>query len=102
MMPEENGPAVPEFARRVTASSCRDYPVRALVPVLTAMPAAAIPLGDVLADSGYAHRDPSAWALPLRQAGRSPGPAVGVRVDVQSRVRVNVQRLLGVSAGAAV
>ena len=27
---------------------------------------------------------------------------VGVRVDVQSRVRVVVQRLLGVSAGAAV
>ena len=69
MMPEENGPAVPEFARRVTASSCRHDPVRALVPVLTAMPAAAIPLGDVLADSGYAHRDAGAWALPLRQAG---------------------------------
>jgi len=28
-------------------------------------------------------------------------PAVGVRVDVQSRVRVNVQGLLGVSAGVA-
>jgi hypothetical protein len=69
MMPEENGPAVPEFARRATISSCRHDPVRALVPVLTAMPAAGIPLGDVLADSGYAHRDPSAWAPPLRTAG---------------------------------
>ena len=69
MMPEENGPAVPEFARRATASSCRHDPVRALVPVLTAMPAAGIPLGDVLADSGYAHRDAGAWAIPLRQAG---------------------------------
>jgi hypothetical protein len=69
MMPEENGPAVPEFARRATLSSCRHDPVRALVPVLTAMPAAGIPLGDVLADSGYAHRDPGAWALPLRGAG---------------------------------
>jgi hypothetical protein len=39
------------------------------VPVLTAMPAAGIPLGDVLADSGYAHRDGGAWAIPLRQAG---------------------------------
>ena len=76
MMPEENGPAVPELARRATASSCRHDPVRALVPVLTAMPAAGIPLGDVLADSGYAHRDAGAWALPLRAAGRAthPGP----------------------------
>src|SRR6266702_2364609 len=40
MMPGENGPAVPEFARRMTLSSCRHDPVRALVPVLTAMPAA--------------------------------------------------------------
>jgi len=69
MTPEENGPAVPELARRATLSSCRHDPVRAFVPVLTAMPAAGIPLGDMLADSGYAHRDPSAWALPLRQAG---------------------------------
>ena len=69
MMRDENGPAVPEFARRATVSSCRHDPVRALVPVLTAMPAAGIPLGDVLADSGYAHRDAGAWALPLRQAG---------------------------------
>jgi hypothetical protein len=69
MMPEENGPAVPEFARRATISSCRHDPVRALVPVLTAMPAAGIGLGDLLADSGYAYRDPDAWALPLRQAG---------------------------------
>jgi len=37
--------------------------------------------------------------------GRPPkvaGAIVGVRVDVQSRVRIIVQRLLGVSAGAAV
>ena len=69
MMREENGPAVPEFARRATLSSCRHDPVRTLVPVLTAMPAAGIPLGDILADSGYAHRDADAWALPLRAAG---------------------------------
>ena len=69
MVPGEHGPAVPELARRATASSCRHDPVRALVPVLTAMPAAGIPLGDVLADSGYAHRDAGAWALPLRAAG---------------------------------
>jgi hypothetical protein len=66
---EETGPAVPELARRMTLSSCRHDPVRAFAPVLTAMPAAGITLGDVLADSGYAHRDAGAWAIPLRQAG---------------------------------
>jgi hypothetical protein len=71
MMPEENGPAVPELTRRATVSSCRHDPVRAFAPALTAMPAAGIPLGDILADSGYAHRDADAWALPLRQAGAS-------------------------------
>jgi hypothetical protein len=69
MMRDENGPAVPEFARRATLSSCRHDPVRAVAPVMTAMPAAGIPPGDVLADSGYAYRDADAWALPLRQAG---------------------------------
>jgi hypothetical protein len=69
MMPEENGPAVPELARRATASSCRHDPVRAFAPVLTAMTATGIPLGDILNDSGYAYRDASAWAIPLRTAG---------------------------------
>jgi hypothetical protein len=69
MMREENGPAIPEIARRAAVSSCRNDPVRAFAPVLTAMPAAGIPLGDILDDSGYAHRDASAWALPLRAAG---------------------------------
>jgi hypothetical protein len=69
MMPDEHGPAVPEFTRRVTVSWGRHDPVRALTPVLTALPAAGIPLGDVLADSGYAYRDAVAWALPLHAAG---------------------------------
>ena len=69
MMPEENGPAVPEFARRAAISSCRHDPVRAFAPVLTAMPGQQIPLGDILDDSGYAHRDAGAWAIPLRAAG---------------------------------
>ena len=69
MMPAENGPAVPELARRATVSSCRHDPVRAFVPVLTALPGRGIPLGDILADSGYAHRDADAWAIPLRAAG---------------------------------
>jgi hypothetical protein len=33
------------------------------------MPEDGIPLGDILAGSGYAHRDAGAWAVPLRQAG---------------------------------
>ena len=69
MMPEENGPAIPELARRAALSSCRHDPVRAFAPVLTALPAAGIPLGDILDDSGYAHRDAGAWAIPLRAAG---------------------------------
>jgi hypothetical protein len=69
MMPEEDGPAVPELARRATTSSCRHDPVRAFAPVLTAMPGQGIPLGDILDDSGYAHRDAQAWAIPLRLAG---------------------------------
>jgi len=69
MMPEENGPAIPELARRATLSSCQNDPVRAFAPVLTAMPGQGIPLGDILDDSGYAHRDAGAWAIPLRAAG---------------------------------
>ncbi len=69
MAREENRPPVPELTRRMTMCSCHHDPARTLVPVLTAMPASGIPLGDVLADSGYAHRDADAWALPLRAAG---------------------------------
>jgi hypothetical protein len=69
MMPDENGPPVPELARTATACSCRHDPARALAPVLTQLPERGIPLGDILADSGYAHRDAGAWAIPLRTAG---------------------------------
>jgi hypothetical protein len=69
MTRDEAGPGVPELTRRITLSSCHADPVRALVPVLTRMPEDGIPLGDILADSGYAHRDAGAWALPLRKAG---------------------------------
>jgi hypothetical protein len=67
MVREENGPAVPELARRMTLSSCHLDPVRAFAKILLGM--ADLPLGDVLADSGYAHRDAQAWAIPLRLAG---------------------------------
>jgi hypothetical protein len=69
MTRDEDGPPVPELTRRITLSSCHADPVRAFTPVLARMPATGIPLGDILADSGYAHRDAGAWALPLRAAG---------------------------------
>jgi hypothetical protein len=69
MVPGEQGPPVPELARRLTLSSCRHDPVPAFTPVLTAMAEDGIPLGDVLADSGYSHRVPGNWAAPLRAAG---------------------------------
>ena len=69
MTREERGPPVPELARRMTVSSCHADPARALVPVVTAMPASGIPPGGILAGSGYAHRDAEAWAIPLRAAG---------------------------------
>ena len=68
-VPDEHGPPVPELARRMTVSSCRCDPVPAFAGVLTAMPGHGIPLGDVLADSGYSHRVPRNWASPLRKAG---------------------------------
>jgi hypothetical protein len=69
MMPDEGGPPVPELARRATLTSCDHDPVPELVPVLARLPGQGIPLGDILADSGYAHRIPQHWAIPLRQAG---------------------------------
>lgn len=69
MTREETGPPVAELVRRMTLTSCHLDPVRALTTVLTRMPATGTPLGDVLADSGYAHRDADAWAIPLRAAG---------------------------------
>jgi len=71
MARQDNGLPVPELARRMTVSSCRLDPARALAAVLTAMPATGISLGDIIADSGYAHRDAGAWAIPLRNAGAS-------------------------------
>jgi hypothetical protein len=69
MTADEQGPPIPELARRMTLSSCRHDPVPAITAVLTAMPQDGIPLGDVLADSGYSHRIPQHWASPLRAAG---------------------------------
>jgi hypothetical protein len=69
MTREEHGPAVPELARRMTLTSCALDPARALAAVLLRMPAAGTALGDILADSGCAYRDATAWSIPLRAAG---------------------------------
>jgi hypothetical protein len=68
---EENGPAVPELARRMTLTSCHLDPAPAMVPVLECLPGSGVPLGDIPGDSGYAHRAPENWAVPLRAAGAS-------------------------------
>ncbi len=69
MVAAEHGQPVPELARRMTLCSCHHDPARALAAVLLTMPAAGIALGDILDDSGYAHRAAEAWAIPLRAAG---------------------------------
>lgn len=69
MVNEEGRPAVPELVRRILITSCHIDPPGAFVGVLERMAASGIALGDVLADSGYAHRVPSTWALPLRALG---------------------------------
>lgn len=68
MVNDEGGADVPELVRRATLSSCALDPVPAFVPVLAHMAAGAA-IGDVLADSGYAHRVAHHWALPLRAMG---------------------------------
>jgi hypothetical protein len=69
MVAEEHGPPVPELARRMTLCTCHLDPARALAAVLLAMAAAGIAPGDIIDDSGYAHRAAGAWAIPLRAAG---------------------------------
>ena len=69
MVHEEAGPTVPELVRRMLLTSCHVDPVPAFVPVLQNMAATGVPLGDVLNDSGYSHRVPEHWALPMRALG---------------------------------
>ena len=75
MMRDQHGPPAPELARRMTVCSCRHDPARTLVPVLTAMPAVGIPLGDILADSGHAHHNgPSRSGSPAASWSRTCTP----------------------------
>jgi hypothetical protein len=69
MVDDDDGPPVPELARRLLVTSCAVDPPRAFVPVLERLHRSGVALGDVLADSGYAHRAAVAWALPLRRLG---------------------------------
>ena len=71
MVEDVGGPAVPELVRRMQMGSCDHDPVAPMVGVLTSMAAGGIALGDVICDSGYAHRVPTHFALPLRAAGAS-------------------------------
>lgn len=68
---EENGPEAPELVRRVTLSSCKHDPPAQIVPVLARMREDGIPLGDLLADSGYSYREPQTFAMPARALGAS-------------------------------
>ncbi|MCC6227367.1 MAG: hypothetical protein IT195_13310 [Microthrixaceae bacterium] len=66
---DEHGPPIPELIRRVILHPCNIDPPTALVPVLQRLAASGITIGDVLADSGYAHRVADHWATPLRRLG---------------------------------
>jgi hypothetical protein len=69
MVADDPGPAVPELVRRMNVVSCAVDPVPPMVEVVVAMARSGITLGDVVCDSGYAHRVPEHFALPLRAAG---------------------------------
>ena len=66
---EVDGPEVPELVRRMNLVSCNHDPVPPLVKVLVEVVDGGTALGNVIADSGYAHRVPEHFALPLRAAG---------------------------------
>ena len=69
MVKDEGSPAVPELVRAMALSSCREDPVPSIVEVLEHLCAKGLPIGDVLVDSGYAHRRAEAFALPMRALG---------------------------------
>jgi hypothetical protein len=69
MVRQEIGEDVPELVRRLLLTSCHVDPPPAFVAVLENMVRSGVALGDVLNDSGYSHRIPGHWALPLRALG---------------------------------
>jgi hypothetical protein len=69
MVRDEGAARVPELVRRMLVTSCVLDPVPAFVESFEALAVSGVALGDVLADSGYAHRRPEHFALRLRRAG---------------------------------
>lgn len=69
MVEDEGGGAAPELVRRMNVVSCNHDPVPPMVKVVVEMFNSGVQAGDVAADSGYAHRIPEHFALPLRAAG---------------------------------
>jgi hypothetical protein len=66
---DEGGPELPELVRRILVTSCKVDPPPAFVAVIERMARSGVEISDLLADSGYAHRLPERWALPLRRLG---------------------------------
>ncbi len=71
MVPDGGGAPVPEVLRRMNVVACDHDPVPEMADVLVTMAEAGIPTGDVVVDSGDAHRLPEHFALPLRAVGGS-------------------------------
>ena len=69
MVADEDGPAVPELVHRVSLDPPSVDPPTVMACLLARMHAAGATIGDVLADSGYAHRVAEHWAQPLRRIG---------------------------------
>jgi hypothetical protein len=69
MVPDEAGPPLPELIRRINLTTCSVDPVPPMVPVLERLKKSGVTLGDILADSAYAHRVAPNWALALRGLG---------------------------------
>jgi hypothetical protein len=72
MVAEEGGTPLPELCRRILVTTCSIDPPRAFVPVLVAMVTAGIPLGDVLADSGYCAPGRGALGAATTRPRRTP------------------------------
>lgn len=69
MVADDHGPPVPELVASMLLTSCHVDPPEAFAGVLAAMADHGVSINEVLCDSGYAHRVPEHWALPLRASG---------------------------------
>ncbi|MDQ1367623.1 MAG: hypothetical protein QOE57_3665, partial [Acidimicrobiaceae bacterium] len=67
--PQDHGPPIPELVRRLLVTSCHVDPPPALVKTLQRLHRSGVTIGDVQADTGYAHRHAAHRAQPLRAQG---------------------------------